>query len=606
MTYSIKLIKEACLIAGLFSLFISCNTHTKEQNPPLTDFEAVEKAYLVHLDSTIYFLGAMSKSEDTASIKDNFLAARDYFKKAEPVLAFAELENYKTLNGPNLLKVKEEDLTDIRKIHPQSFQVLEEGLFAEDSIDLQHIHEVAHFLTNRLNLIRSNTDLSSYKDYHFLWLLRNSIIRTATLGITGFDSPALSQSMEEAHTVYNSLQHYLSFFQEHFQDKMLFEEWQKEIDLTKKMLSNADFDTFDRYQFIKQHTEYQIRLWNKTRKDWKTSFPFTHAINNDAPGLFSNKTFSIAHFAEHPVSDHQDSISALGKMLFYDPSLSDNNSLSCASCHKASLAFTDGERRGLGMHQQPVKRNTPTLYYAGFQKAFFYDNRAGNIEGQISGVITSEDEFHSNLEALEKKVKSELEYQKLFSSNYKNGVTQSNIRHAIATYIRGMAPFNSKFDKNMRDEEASLTKEEMLGFNLFMGKGTCATCHFPPLFNGTVPPDFLESEMEALGTPKTASNKMLDTDLGRYHIFQTEERKHFFKTPTVRNIAYTAPYMHNGVYDSLEQVLNFYNVGGGIGMGFTMQHQTLPEDSLHLSDHEQQAIIAFMRTLSDPMPKSDY
>ncbi|UII26621.1 methylamine utilization protein [Fulvivirga maritima] len=606
MTYLLKLTKEACLIAGLFSLFISCNTQPSENSNDLKDFEAVEQTYVLQLDSTIHFLKALKNSENETAIKENFLIAKKYFKKAEPILGFIEMENYKTLNGPNLLKVEEEDLTDIKKITPKSFQVLEENIFTDSNIDKEHIHQVVDFLANRLTLIKNNTDLSTYKDYHFLWLLRNSIIRTATLGITGFDSPALSQSMDEAQIVYNSLNNYLAFFKDHFHDKSLFEEWKKEISNTVAMLSDGDFNTFDRFQFIKQHTEYQLHLWNKTCKDWNTNFPFSLAINNDAPGLFSDKTFSIAYFADHAVPEEKDSISALGKMLFYDTNLSDNNSLSCASCHKASLAFTDGEKTGLGIHRKPVKRNTPTLYYAGLQKAFFYDNRTGNIEGQISDVVNNKDEFHSDLAALEKKVKSDPQYKEQFSSIYKNGITQNNIRHAIATYIRSLAPFNSKFDRNMRGEEASLTKEEMLGFNLFMGKAACATCHFPPLFNGTVPPDFRESEMEALGTPKTASNKTLDTDLGRYEIFKTEERKHFFKTPTIRNIAYTAPYMHNGVYDSLEQVMDFYNVGGGIGMGFKLEHQTLPEDSLHLSDQEQQAIIAFMKTLSDPMPQSNY
>ena len=133
-----------------------------------------------------------------------------------------------------------------------------------------------------------------------------------------------------------------------------------------------------------------------------------------------------------------------------------------------------------------------------------------------------------------------------------------------------------------------------------MGKAKCATCHFAPVFNGTVPPNFTETEFELLGVPK--SNKlpaMVDTDLGRFDVFKTPERKHFFKTPTVRNISKTAPYMHNGVYYDLEEVMDFYNNGGGSGLGLEFEYQTLRSDSLKLKNSEIKDIIAFMNSLED-------
>ena len=146
-----------------------------------------------------------------------------------------------------------------------------------------------------------------------------------------------------------------------------------------------------------------------------------------------------------------------------------------------------------------------------------------------------------------------------------------------------------------------MTQEEIQGFNLFNGKAKCATCHFAPIFNGTLPPDFKETEMELIGTPQQNDtiNAKISPDLGRYYVYKTEERKHFFKTPTVRNVALTAPYMHNGVYNNLEQVVDFYNKGGGGGLGFDLPHQTLPFDNLELTQEEQQALVAFMKTLND-------
>ena len=134
-----------------------------------------------------------------------------------------------------------------------------------------------------------------------------------------------------------------------------------------------------------------------------------------------------------------------------------------------------------------------------------------------------------------------------------------------------------------------------------MGKAKCATCHFAPVFNGTVPPAFEESELEVIGVPETIAweNAIIDSDLGRYDIFESPKKKFAFKTPTVRNTSKTGPYMHNGVYNSLEDVLKFYNLGGGNGIGITLENQTLPTDTLDLSEIEIQQLITFLNTLED-------
>ena len=138
------------------------------------------------------------------------------------------------------------------------------------------------------------------------------------------------------------------------------------------------------------------------------------------------------------------------------------------------------------------------------------------------------------------------------------------------------------------------------GFNLFSGKAKCATCHFIPLFNGLVPPEFVETETEVLGVPETTdkTKPRLDPDLGKYNTSKSVIHKHSFKTPTVRNIELTAPYMHNGVFNSLEEVLDFYNDGGGQGLKIAPENQTLPPDKLNLTKKEMQDIIAFMKSLT--------
>jgi cytochrome c peroxidase len=176
--------------------------------------------------------------------------------------------------------------------------------------------------------------------------------------------------------------------------------------------------------------------------------------------------------------------------------------------------------------------------------------------------------------------------------------------NAIGSYIRSLVFLNSRFDEYMRGDKSKLSTEEINGFNLFMGKAKCGTCHYMPLFNGTFPPRFARIEAEVIGVPKSKKENTIDPDMGRYAVLKVESFKHAFKTSTVRNAALTAPYMHNGVFNSLEEVMDFYNKGGGTGLGIKIANQTLPFDSLSLSRKEQDDIIAFIKSLNSELPKN--
>jgi cytochrome c peroxidase len=164
-------------------------------------------------------------------------------------------------------------------------------------------------------------------------------------------------------------------------------------------------------------------------------------------------------------------------------------------------------------------------------------------------------------------------------------------------YVRSLVLLNSRFDEYMRGSKAAMTQEEVNGFNLFMGKAKCGTCHYMPLFNGTFPPRYIKIETEIIGVPKAIGKNIIDDDMGRYVIVPVESQKHAFKIVTVRNAARTAPYMHNGVFITLQQVLDFYNKGGGIGLGIKVDNQTLPSDKLNLTDKESAEIIVFIKSL---------
>jgi cytochrome c peroxidase len=169
--------------------------------------------------------------------------------------------------------------------------------------------------------------------------------------------------------------------------------------------------------------------------------------------------------------------------------------------------------------------------------------------------------------------------------------------NAIGSYVRSLVFLNSRFDEYMRGDKKAMSPEEVNGFNLFMGKAKCATCHYMPLFNGSFPPRYTLIESEVIGVPQTIDGKAIDSDMGRYDILKVDAFKHAFKITTVRNAALTAPYMHNGVFKTLEQVMDFYNKGGGAGLGYKVDNQTLAPDKLNLTSKESDEIIAFIKSL---------
>ena len=596
MTNSLSKIKKAHVIMCLFLVsIVSCKQektarYAKVDNQDLA--VKIQEYYSQHLDSCIGLLEELNAVETVSEKLKKYKLARREFKLIEPILAFADKENYKSLNAPNILKIEEEDATDIKIRNPFGFQVIEE-LLHEDELDVAEVNNIVKTTANRLKLIAGNNTLY-LKKYHTLWLLRDQIVRIALVGITGFDSPVLEQSLTEAKINYETILFIINTYKNEFSNENLYTDWLNEIQATQKVLEEGEFATFNRFDFIQNHAHKQLELLANTSEDWKVEFPLTLAFNNNITSLFSKETFNMDFFNDYHQLENamSDEKIALGKKLFNDKSLSKDGVMSCATCHIKDKAFTDG----LATFPKQL-RNTPTLPYAAYQQTFFHDGRAGSLEGQIVGVVENKNEFHTNLKNLTETVEKDSAYTKSFTNLY-GKVSDFNIRNAMANYIRSLGDFSSKFDKNINKKENTLTASEINGFNLFMGKAKCATCHFPPVFNGTVPPNFTETEVEAIGVPNLSETE-LDGDLGAYNVFKTEERKYFFKTTTVRNISKTTPYMHNGVYETLEQVVDFYNKGGGEGLGYHVPNQTLPADKLNLSEKEIQDLIAFMETLTD-------
>ncbi|MBS4064341.1 MAG: cytochrome C peroxidase, partial [Chitinophagaceae bacterium] len=364
----------------------------------------------------------------------------------------------------------------------------------------------------------------------------------------------------------------------------------------------ASFNDFNRAVFITKHINplcEQLYTYQKLEQ-----IPFVkdgRAYRSDAPSLFAEDGFDVNGFTPAKEYVFTNDKALLGEKLFYDNVLSINNNRNCGNCHQPQLAFSDGLKTSASLKGGFIQRNAPSISYAALQHGQFWDMRRTDLETQSADVIENKEEMHGSLQEAVEKISKQKEYQSLFAKAFPaaNKIEPWQVQNALASYIRSLAVFNSKFDAYMRGDATAMNEEQIMGFNLFMGKAKCGTCHFMPLFNGTVPPSFQKTESEVLGTPADAAGTKPGTDKGRWQMHPLPQLLHSFKTPTVRNAARTAPYMHNGVYATMDELIEFYNKGGGEGLGLKIENQTLPPDALQLTPLEKKALIAFIQALND-------
>jgi cytochrome c peroxidase len=372
------------------------------------------------------------------------------------------------------------------------------------------------------------------------------------------------------------------------------------------LTSNTDYNKFNRLEFITDHliaiNREIVKFHRHTQLPWTRTKKALH-LNNEF--LFGEQAFNVRYFSVYygdtnSIPEKQ----KLGEKLFFDPKLSGNGKRSCATCHSPNKAFTDGLTKSIHMdNQTALNRNAPTLLNVVFQQSFFYDGRVYQLEQQIFEVVHNKAEMDGNIQLIVAYLQTNKEYKDQFKKAFKGTkdttITPYAALLALAEYERTLTSMNSRFDQYLNGNKTMLTSREINGYNLFGGKALCGSCHFFPLFNGTVPPSFLDTEFEVIGTSATAENKAVDKDLGRYQLSGLDMHKFSFKTPTVRNVELTGPYMHNGAYQTLEEVVEFYHQGGGNGFGYNIPNQTLPFDSLQLSATEKEDIVLFLKTLTD-------
>lgn len=536
----------------------------------------------------------LEKGGTQKQLQNQFLKAHQSYKRVESICEYYFPSVSKAINGPAL---DEYEYNDGITVPPAGLQVIEEYFFPvyEKKSKNEILKEIGILNANlyRLEMISKTNELT---DSSVFDAMRLEVFRIITLGITGFDSPIAQNSLPEVKISLETIEKQLAIYGENKQNLVALKILKEGKDYLDK---NSKFNEFDRAYFIKKYLNPLSKAIYKTQMILKIPFfEESRGLKVTAQTLFDRNAFDAEAFSGFPDYKTTKEKIELGKMLFNDPVLSGNNTRSCASCHHSNKAFTDGLEKAVSLDgKQMIKRNTPTLSNIAFQRIFFYDSRVNYLEDQAVAVITNENEMHGSLEKSALDLKNSKKYTVHFEKAFpQKEITAFAIKNALASYIRSLSNYDSKFDRYMRGEE-KLNFDEIAGFNLFAGKAKCATCHFIPLTNGTVPPNFDKSESEVLGVP--GKDKKIDGDLGKFDLTKADVNRYSFKTPTIRNIALTAPYMHNGVFKTLEEVVDFYDGGGGQGLGFNLSNQTLPTDKLNLTPLEKKQLIAFMKTLTD-------
>ena len=269
----------------------------------------------------------------------------------------------------------------------------------------------------------------------------------------------------------------------------------------------------------------------------------------------------------------------LGKKLFFDPILSKTGKISCASCHRPDHGFADDKSTSEGINGQQGDRNTPTVFNTVNLKFLFWDGRAQSLEEQALGPIKNPKEMGETVKGVLAKLNKDPQYVKEFSQVFgQTPISTSQLVHAIADYERTIISKDSDYDKYIAGNKKALPDSAKRGMDLFFDEAMCVAFH-----KGS---DFTDGDVHNIGLPIT-------DDVGRSAISITGKDTRKFKTPTLREVANTAPYFHKGQFETLEAVIAFYNAGGGQD-----DYKDPLKKPLNLNDQEQKDLVEFLKSLS--------
>ena len=545
----------------------------------------------------------ISSERDIDSLRRQIEAARIKLKNVDFWLRYFEPNAYRRINGP--LPVEWENEV-FEKFEP-SYRREGAGLsLAEISLDISPINKdsldgLIVKSQAAINVFEADSITGQLNSYnHFFLANRLFLLNLATIYTTGFECPDSANIIPELKLMLQGIKEIYDHFNQSFHSMPVTVEYMEIYEKAMIFVNSQPvcFSSFDQFTFIRDYINPLFALNQQFINEYDvTSVNFNdYTLNNNIKSIFDKSLYTPQNIkgVYSLVEDEKTlgQIRHIGKLLFYDPILSGNNMRSCASCHKPTEYFTDTAVRTAlqfdGNHKLP--RNTPTLINSIYNHLLMLDGKHVSLQDQGIDVITSPSEMNSNEKELLQKVMSCREYEEAFKAFLKltpeeKKITLNHIVSAITYYDGSFSRFYSPFD-NAMNKGSFVSDEVKNGFNLFMSRAKCGTCHFVPNFNGVKPP-FIGSEFEVLGAPEDSSFKTLSADKGRYMINKAPQTLHAFRTGSIRNAKFTGPYMHNGVFKNLEDVIEFYDVGGGQGKKIQVDNQTLAGDSLKLNPVEK-------------------
>jgi cytochrome c peroxidase len=272
----------------------------------------------------------------------------------------------------------------------------------------------------------------------------------------------------------------------------------------------------------------------------------------------------------------------LGRMLFYDPRISGNGIISCATCHNPALGWADGLAKGVGINGAKLGRSSPTVANAAYYELQFWDGRAPSLEEQAKGPVENPNEMGGKGDRVVATLKAIPGYVKLFQEAFGTPeVTFDRFGMAVAAFERTVVDLDSPFDRYARGDDKAISKPALRGLELFVGKANCSVCHSGP--------NFADKRFHNIGVE--------DGDVGRFALTKAEIDRGAFRTPTLRNIALTAPYMHDGSAKTLREVIDLYERVSNEGKA---KHPNLAIffRPFKLTEDEKKDLEAFLRTLT--------
>ncbi len=272
----------------------------------------------------------------------------------------------------------------------------------------------------------------------------------------------------------------------------------------------------------------------------------------------------------------------LGKQLYFDGRLSKNGAISCAFCHNPGTGWADPRQTSIGIGGGVGGRQAPTVLNTVFNPLQFWDGRARSLEEQAIGPIHNPIEMGETHEAVVAKLNKIKGYQQQFRAVFGTDVNLQGLAEAIAAFERTVISTNAPFDRYVLGDAKAMDEAAVRGMALFKGKARCVLCHSGP--------NFTDNQFHNLGVPQVGP---LKEDLGRYGVTRAEKDKGAFKTPSLRSITDTAPYMHDGAFKTLEEVVEFLNNGGGANANLSPLVKPLG-----LTGEERSDLVAFLKALT--------